>query len=315
MSNHDYYRLLGVTRKSTQDEIKKAYRKLAVKYHPDRNPGDKKSEEKFKEISEAYAVLSDPEKRSKYDMFGHAEFRQQYSREDIFRNFDTGDLFKEFGLNGEDAFSQIFGARGRTSARGRGDHNFGQMFGGFGRERSTPRRKGQDISYDLHVSLSEAVFGAERLIAFNTDTGVSKITVKVPPGIDSGKKLRLAGQGQPNPQGGQAGDLLVSIIVASHPVFTREGDDLSMSVNIKPTEAILGTEVRIETLDGKTLNLKVAPGTQATSRLRVRGYGVPRSADQSRGDLYVRILVDTPTPGLLTDRQRELLRALADAGL
>lgn len=315
MSNHDYYRLLGVSRQASQTEIKKAYRKLAVKYHPDRNPGDSKAEEKFKEISEAYAVLSDPDKRQKYDTFGHAEFRQQYTQEDIFRNFDMGDLFREFGFGRDHVFTNLFGGRGRTTGRGRGQHGADSFFSGFGQERSTPRRKGPDASYDLHISLAEAVFGTERLIAFNTETGVNKITAKVPPGIDTGKKLRLAGKGHANPYGGPSGDLLVNIIVAQHPVFTREGDDLTLTITVKPTEAILGTEVRLETLDGKTLNLKVAPGTSANSRLRVRGHGVPRLSGQGRGDLYVRILVDTPNPDTLSERQRELLQALAETGL
>lgn len=299
--NEDYYKILGVRRQATSKEIKKTYRSLAIKYHPDKNKDDKNAEEKFKKISEAYAVLSDPEKREQYDTFGHAGFQQQYSREDIFKGFDPGDWFKEFGF-------------GRQSFGGTGG-GMEDIFGGFGRQsqRRPVHRRGDNISYDLHVSLAESIFGAERLVAFNKDDGVAKITVKIPPGIQSGKKLRLAGKGHPSPAGGPPGDLLVAIHVTPHPEFKRQGYNLVRDVNILPSEAILGTTVKVETLDGSVLNLKVPPGTKSHTRLRVKGHGVPRSKGGGRGDLFARLIINFPET--LTERQKELLQALAEEGL
>lgn len=299
--NEDYYKILGVRRQATSKEIKKTYRSLAIKYHPDKNKDDKNAEEKFKKISEAYAVLSDPEKREQYDTFGHAGFQQQYSREDIFKNFNPGDWFKEFGF-------------GRQSFGGAGG-GMEDIFGGFGRQsqRRPVHRRGDNISYDLHVSLAESIFGAERLVAFNKDDGVAKITVKIPPGIQSGKKLRLAGKGHPSPDGGPTGDLLVAIHVTPHPEFKRQGYNLVRDVNILPSEAILGTTVKVETLDGSVLNLKVPPGTKSHTRLRVKGHGVPRSKGGGRGDLFARLIINFPET--LTERQKELVQALAKEGL
>lgn len=299
--NEDYFKILGVSRRATPKEIKKTYRSLAIKYHPDKNKDDKNAEEKFKKISEAYAVLSDPEKRKQYDTFGHAGFQQQYSKEDIFRGFNPGDFFKEFEF-------------GRQSFGGTGS-GMEDIFGGFGRQRQRRpvHRRGDNISYDLHVSLAESIFGAERLVAFNKDDGVAKITVKIPPGIQPGKKLRLAGKGHPSPNGGPNGDLLVAIHVTPHPEIKREGYNLVRDVNILPSEAILGTTVKVETLDGSVLNLKVPPGTKSHTRLRVKGYGVPRSKGGGRGDLFARLIINFPET--LTERQKELLQALAEEGL
>ena len=319
MAPKDYYDILGIDRQVSQDELKKAYRRLAAQYHPDRNPGDKEAEEKFKQISEAYAVLSDSGKRRNYDRFGHAGFQRQHSQEDIFSNFDPSDLFREFGM-GEDVFSQFFAGKGRArrrpqarSARARGSGP--GFFGDFGDDYSPPPpRRGSDLSYDLHISLAEAVFGAERLIAFNTADGVTKITAKVPPGVTTGKKLRLTGKGYPSPQpGGPPGDLMVNIFVQRHPQFTREGDDLVMDVEIKPTQTLLGTNIQIETLEGKSLNLKIPAGTVSGGRLRVKGHGASRLKGGGRGDLFVRVLVTAPDK--LTPRQEELVRALAEEGL
>jgi len=304
MTDHeDYYKLLGVGRSATADEIKKAYRKLAIKYHPDKNKGDTTAEEKFKQINEAYAVLSDAEKRQAYDMHGHTGFRQQYSQEDIFRGFDFNNVFGNFG----------FGGGGRSTRFGRSYGNMDDMFGGFNRQARAARPRGADISFDLHVSLEQAVFGAERLVAFNTAEGVSKITVKVPPGIEPGKKLRLTGKGHPAPAGGVAGNLLVNVIVDPHPDFKRDGRNLERTVSIRPSEALLGTTAQVETLDGKQLSLKIAPGTASHARLRVRGHGVPDSKGGNRGDLYVRVLVAFPEE--LTERQKELIEELAKEGL
>ena len=314
MSTADYYKTLGVKRGASADEIKKAYRKLAVKYHPDHNPGDKQAEDKFKEISEAYAVLSDQEKRRQYDQFGHSEFRQHYSSEDIFRNSDFSDIFREFGIGGEDVFGSFFGGR-RRSGRAYGGGGRGQsgFFGDFGTDMRAPRKKGNNLSYDLHVPLREAVFGAERLLAFNTDTGVAKISVKVPPGIVTGKKLRITGKGSPSPNGGSPGDLLVNIVVDPDPAFRRDGDDLIVDLPLKLTEAFLGRKAEVTTLEGKTLNLTVPPGTQNQGKLRIKGHGAPKTSGSGRGDLIVQIMIKSQGP--LTDKQKELLEALAEEGL
>jgi curved DNA-binding protein len=315
--NENYYKILGVSRRAAPKEIKKTYRSLAIKYHPDKNKDNKKAEEKFKKISEAYAVLSDPEKRKQYDTFGHAGFQQQYSKEDIFRGFNPGDWFKEFGFGNENIFSKTFSGRQRSGQQSFGGTGGGMedIFGGFGRQsqRRPVHRRGDNISYDLHVSLAESIFGAERLVAFNKDDGVAKITVKIPPGIQPGKKLRLAGKGHPSPHDGPPGDLLVAIHVTPHPEIKREGYNLVRDVNILPSEAILGTTVKVETLDGSVLNLKVPPGTKSHTRLRVKGYGVPRSKGGGRGDLFARLIINFPET--LTERQKELLQALAEEGL
>jgi len=315
-SNEDYYKILGVSRQATPEEIKKAYRRLAIQYHPDKNKDNKAAEEKFKRINEAYAVLSDPEKRKNYDMFGHAGFQQQYSQEDIFRNFDIGDMFKEFGFGNEDIFSRIFsGGRGSRRRYGGSYNNMEDLFGGFGQNAYNRQAsaKGQDIAYELHIPLAESVFGGERLVAFNTPDGVSKISVKIPAGVETGKKLRLAGKGQASPVGGPPGDLYVTIIVDPHPDFRREGDNLVHDVKILPSEAMLGTTIQVNTLDGKTLNLKVPPGTQSHTRLRVKNHGVTHLKTKGRGDLFVRLIVTYPNK--LSKRQKELVEALAEEGL
>jgi len=318
MAARDYYKVLGVGRQAGQEEIKKAYRRLAVKHHPDRNPNDKTAEEKFKGINEAYAVLSDPEKRKQYDLYGHSDFSRQYTREDIFRNFDVGDMFKDFGFGTEDLFAHLFGGRRRSYSRPYGrtggrDRGFPEFFGNFGQDRPRTPTKGADLGFELHISLNEAVFGSERLIAFNTAEGVSKITVKVPPGVETGKKLRLSGQGQPGPGGGPPGDLLIQVVVEPHPTFHREGNDLVTEVEVKPSDLLLGTKVKIETLEGKVLNLNIPSGTPSHTRLRLKGQGAPRLKGRERGDLLVRVVMQTPKS--LTERQKELLEALAEEGL
>jgi curved DNA-binding protein len=169
------------------------------------------------------------------------------------------------------------------------------------------------VDYNLYLTLPEAVFGAEKVVAFNRPEGVNKVSVKVPPGIASGKKLRLAGKGEPGVSGGPSGDLLVNIVVGVHERFKREGDDLVLDLAVRTTEAMLGTEARVETLEGKTLSLRIPPGTQNQTRMRIPGFGVPRLKGVGRGDLMIRIVIETPT--VLTEKQKELLKALAEEGL
>ena len=196
MAGKDYYKILGVDRKAPEAGLKKAYRKLAMKYHPDRNKGDRAAEERFKEVNEAYAVLSDKEKRRQYDMFGAEGFQQRFSQEDIFRNFDFGQVFKDFGFGSEDLLGRIFGGpgSGRQRVFRRGSDSFG--FGGPSGRTGQQPQKGADLVLDLEVSLKEAVFGGTRTVSFLRSGREERISITIPPGISSGKKLRLAGKGQ-----------------------------------------------------------------------------------------------------------------------
>ena len=313
----DYYTLLGVSKTATADEIKKAYRRLALKYHPDRNKGDKEAEEHFKEINEAYAVLSDQEKRHQYDMFGAEGFRQRYSQEDIFQGFDVGDVLKDFGFGTSDIFSVLFGGgRGRGRVRyttyggppGAGGADFADYFARGGAAPSP----GSDTITDLTITLEEAAKGAEKLISIHKDGKVEKIAVKIPPGIDTGKKLRVAGKGESGPGGGPAGDLYVRVNVQKHPHFTREGSDIYIDQEIKFSEASLGTTIEVPTLNG-IKKVKVPPGTSGNTKLRLKGEGMPHLKGRGKGDAYVRIVIKVPKK--LTSKQKALVEDLAEEGL
>lgn len=316
----EYYEILGLSKSASQSEIKKAYRKLALKYHPDRNQGDKAAEDKFKEINEAYAVLSDEEKRRQYDTFGSAGFQQRYSQEDIFKGFDLNEILRGFGFGGVnfggasfrgngggntfDFFSQQ-GARAGGGGRG-GGCNAG--FGGF--QQPT---KGSDITYQLSVSLEDVLNGADKTITLRTNGRSENVSVKVPRGIDSGKRLRLSGKGNPSSNGGQTGDLYLKVMVEEHPKFIRDGDDLVMERKIPFSEACLGTRIEVQTLEGKRFNVNVPAGVQQEKRLRLKGQGLPSGPIGGRGDLYVKILVRIPTE--LSEHQERLIRELAESGL
>lgn len=305
----DYYKILGVSRDATIDEIKKAYRRLALKYHPDRNPGDKEAEEKFKEINEAYAVLSDPEKRKQYDMYGAEGFSQRFSREDIFRGFDIGDLLKDLGFTTSDIFSVIFGTgRGGPRVRFTTFGPYGEAFD-FG---PTPQ-KGQDLEAEVTVTLEEVARGGERLLTFRRPDGTEeRISLKIPPGVHDGQKLRLAGKGAPGMEGGPPGDLYVRVKVASHPLFRRQDDDLYIEHEVSFSDACLGTTVEVPTLDGPK-RVKVPPGTPSGAKLRLRGLGLPHLKGGGRGDLFVTLKVRVPKH--LTPEQRQAVQALKGVGL
>ncbi|MGZ3534797.1 MAG: DnaJ domain-containing protein, partial [Thermodesulfobacteriota bacterium] len=231
MATRDYYDILGVSKNANGEEIKRAYRKLAMKYHPDRNPNKKEAEERFKEINEAYAVLSDKEKRKQYDTFGKEGFHQRFTQEDIFRGFEFDDIL-----------SNLFGGRGRREFRygGRGGFDFGDIFGRQGGFQETGRmpRKGEDVTYELAISLEEAASGAEKRISFRKNGKIEEVSVRIPRGIPSGKKLRLAGKGMEGMNGGPPGDLYLQVSVKEHPIFTREGDDLVVEEEINFSEAV-----------------------------------------------------------------------------
>ncbi len=312
----DYYKALGVDRKADQAAIKKAYRKLALKYHPDKTKGDKTAEEKFKQVSEAYAVLSDQEKRQQYDTYGAEGFQQRFSQEDIFRGADLGDILREFGVNlggGGRSFSFRSGAGGGSPF----DSFFQQAGGGGGfqsfQQGAAPRPKGQDITLELSITLNEVLKGAKKTISLGRGSNAEKVSVKVPTGIDSGKKLRVTGKGAPSPAGGPPGDLYLLIKVLPHAIFNRDGDNLIVEHQIPFTSAVLGCSIDVPTLGGKSLKVKVPAGTKANARLRLKGRGLPTGPKGPRGDLYVKIDLDVPKK--LTKAQKQLIRDLQESGL
>jgi molecular chaperone DnaJ len=347
LARRDYYEILGVSREADAETIKKAYRKLALKYHPDRNPGDPAAEERFKEAAEAYAVLSDPEKRRRYDLYGH----EGLGAEAAFRGFDQ-DIFAEFS----DILGDLFG------------------FGGlFGEGRRTRRRRGDDLRYDLEIDFEEAVRGLETRIQVPrlelcpscrgsgaADRGISTcpqcrgrgqvafrqgfftvartcgrcggvgrvvvrpcarcrgagrveqertLVVRIPPGVSDGTRLRLAGEGEAGPEGQPPGDLYVVLHVREHPVFRRQGQDILCEVGVSFPQAALGARIEVPTLDGRE-TLDVPPGTQSGTVFRLPGRGVPSLDGRSRGDQLVTVVVRTPTN--LTPAERQLLERLAE---
>lgn len=347
MAKRDYYDILAVSRNATEDEIKKSYRKLALKYHPDRNPDDPEAEEKFKEAAEAYEVLHDAEKRGLYDRYGHEGLQNAGFKG--FQGFD--DIFSNFG----GIFDELFG------------------FGGRQRRSRSAARAGADLRYDLRIPFEEAVFGTEKILEFEklesciqclgkrTAPGTSpttcstcggvgqverrqgffalrttcphcrgegvmitdpcpacrgagmvqtpkKLSVKIPPGVDDGARLRLTGEGEEGSHGGPAGDLYVLIHVAAHEFFERHGNDLHCQLPISFPQATLGAEVDVPSLYGSQ-TLTVPRGTQTGESLNLPGCGVPDVRGGRRGDQIVHVLVKTPTH--LSPRQEELMRELA----
>ncbi|HEV8661630.1 MAG TPA: molecular chaperone DnaJ [Candidatus Methylomirabilis sp.] len=345
MSKRDFYDILGIDRDATPEQVKKAYRKLAHQYHPDKNQGNKEAEERFKEVSEAYETLSQPDKRAAYDRFGHAGVGRAAEGFSDFADVGFGGLF-------DDLFEGFFGTTGRRRGAG---------------------QRGADLRYNLTISLEEAARGLEkqvripRMEACGTCGGsgakpgsrprtcgvcrgtgqvrfsrgflsVSQpcqqcrgegtvledpcrschgqgrvkvergLSVKIPPGVETGTRLRVSGEGEAGVRGGGRGDLYVVIQVAEHPIFVRDGDDLLCEVPVSFTQAALGGELRIPTLTGST-KLRVPPGTQSGAEFRLRGQGMPSLRGYGVGDLRVRILVEVPTR--LTARQRELLEEFA----
>jgi curved DNA-binding protein len=309
----DYYKILGVPKSASAEEIKKAYRKLALKYHPDRNKGDKAAEEKFKQISAAYAVLSDPEKRKQYDTVGSTEFHQRFSQEDIFRGFDFSSIFKEFGGSFGDILGQAF-SQGKKGSSRQFYYNFGGPQSGRDfRFHHDVKQKGEDIVLELPVSLVEVLDGAEKVVSFQRGGHTERISVKIPAGIEDGKKLRIPGKGGPGLHGGTPGNLYLKIKALEHPQFKREGFNLVLDREIPFSSVVLGSQVDVPTLDGKNLSVRVPAGTRSNTRLRLKGFGLPLPDGAGRGDLYVRIMVKVP--GKLNNKQKHLVEELAAAGL
>ncbi|MCP3899904.1 MAG: J domain-containing protein [Desulfobacteraceae bacterium] len=306
----DYYKTLGVDKKASGPEIKKAYRKLALKYHPDKTKGDKKLEAKFKEISEAYAVLSDPKKRNHFDTYGSENFQQRYSQEDIFRNSNMGDILREFGFGGGGSaggFSNIFGG-----GFGGGGQGFSNM-GGGGHQRNTAPPKGQDLEHVIPLTLDEIMTGVSKNLNISQDGSVKTIAVKIPKGMIQGKKIRLAGKGQPSPYGGASGDLYIT----SNPIkpigYELDGNDIFTKKEIKLTESILGTKVDVITPLGKTISLNIPAGTRHKAKMRLAGLGIPHMKSSKTGDLFVIIYINMPKK--LNEEQKNLVEKLVQTGL
>lgn len=317
MAKQDYYSILSVARNATQDEIKKAYRKLAMKFHPDKNPGNKQAEEKFKQITEAYEVLSDEKKRAAYDQFGHAGVGGS-------GGFGGG---PNAGPSGFGGFGGFGGAGGGARGGSTGDpfqDIFGEVFGdifkggqsghresGFGSKGSRPTR-GADLRYTLNLSFEEAAQGCEKPIQFirirNNSEESTKLMVTVPAGVKSGQRLKLRGEGDGGGNGGTPGDLYVIINIQEHSLFTRENHDCYLDLPISFTDAILGAQVEIPTLTGKAA-LRVPAGAHSGQILRLKGKGFPKVGGFGAGDMLVKILIDVPEH--LTNDQRELVEKLA----
>jgi curved DNA-binding protein len=304
MEEKDYYKILGVNKTASVDDIKKAYRKLAMKYHPDHAKGDKNAEGKFKSISEAYAVLSDKEKRQQYDTYGSAGFHQKFSQEDIFRGFDFSDILKEFGFGG----TGFFGSSGR---RQRFSYSQESPFGGFAQQRGP--LKGNDLIYELPLTLQEVATGTQKIVDIRHAGQAEKLTVTIPKGMLPGKKLRLPGKGQISPSGGHTGDLFITAVLLNDPVYKVDGYDLLITRDIKLTEALMGTQITIPTLLGKELNMKIPPGTKHNTKMRVPAQGLPHMKGEAKGDLFIKIRVKMPKH--LNDLQLELVKKLAETGL
>ncbi|NJN65456.1 MAG: J domain-containing protein [Chloroflexaceae bacterium] len=308
MKYKDYYQILGVERGANEQEIKQAYRKLARQYHPDINPGDTEAEARFKDINEAYQVLSDKEKREKYDRFG--QDWQQYQQTGEAGGFDWGGSggFGGFGGAGSpggfsDFFEALFGSMGRGGTRSYSPGPSGA--GGFGL-----RMDGQDIEQPVDVTLEEAFLGTQRRVQLSGADGTPQvITVKIPPGVDTNRRIRIAGRGGPGMGGGRSGDLYLVVRVLPHAHFEREGNDLRVRVETDVYVLLLGGEVRIPTIDGKTLTLKIPPETQNGRVFRLNGQGMPlMERGDRRGDLHATVVARLPTN--LSLRERELFEEL-----
>ncbi len=308
----DYYKILGVSKDASQDEIKKAFRKLALKYHPDKNKGNKEAEERFKEINEAYAVLSDPEKRKQYDTFGGSEFHKRYTQEDIFKNFDFGSIFEDLGLGG---FGRVIFTSG--GSRGGVDDIFSQIFrsygGGFGGQEAgfyNPPQKGRDLVMELPLAPREFIEGGRKIISIDAGQGTERISVKIPANVAPGQKIRLAGKGSVGPAG--RGDLYLTLTLQPQSGMKVEGSDVEVERSVPYSVLCMGGKVEVDTPEGKRVRLNIPAGTPSGKRFRLRGKGLPRKGG-GRGDLYVR--VEAHVPSGLSSRQRELVAQLQKEGL
>jgi len=284
MSKRDCYEVLGVTKTTSEKEIKKAYKKLAMKYHPDRNPDNPVAQERFREVKAAYEILNDPEKREQYDDFGHSAFENGQAR-----------------------------GRGGFGQSGGGDFNdmFGDMFGQRQQQRQEPRRpqpqNGSDIILKIELTLEECVDGCNKEVRLPNTT--NPLAVVIPAGINQGQRVRVPGQGNPGTLGAARGDLFVEIDILEHEFFTRKGNDLYCDLVTSFPVASVGGTAKASTFTGH-INLKIPAGTQVGRKFRIKGRGVKAMNSDQVGDLIYTVVIPTPTE--LTDRQHQLLSELAD---
>jgi len=311
----DYYTTLGIAKTASDKEIKQAFRKLARKYHPDVNPGDKGAEAKFKELNEANEVLSDPAKRKKYDELG-ANWRAYENAPPPgagqpfgggagpggFHSMSQEEMSEMFG--GDSPFSDFF----TTFFGGMGQESQGQARGGRGRPRA---RKGQDVEHPFELDLEDALRGSVQRLQLRHDGHSRSVEVRIPPGVTDGSRVRVAGEGGRGAASGPSGDLFLRIQLKPHPVFEVKGRDVYTKTRVPVTTAVLGGEVDVVTPEGKTLRLKVPAGTSSGQRFRLRGHGLPSvgKADE-RGDLFANVEVDIPKT--LSDDERGLYESLRD---
>jgi curved DNA-binding protein len=303
MPSKDFYKTLGVSRTASDKDIKQAYRKLARQYHPDVNPGNKSAEEKFKDINNAYEVLSDPEKRKKYDQFGD---KWQYADQFAGAQGNPFGGTSGFRSTGGDNFSYQY-----VDMSDLGD--IGDLFKGFtggfgGRGRTSRPRQGRDIDTSTEITLEEAFSGTTRLIQ---DTSGHRIEVKVPAGVKNGQRIKVAGKGEPGLASGPSGDLYLIVSILEHPVFHLNGNDIHVDVPIPLTDAILGGEASVPTPKGKNLALKIPPETQNGKVFRLAGQGMPEVGKDTRGDLFAKVKIVLPEN--LTEREKELFKQLKEA--
>ena len=320
----DYYKILGVGKSASQEEITKAYKKLARKHHPDLNQGDKKSEERFKELNEAHEVLKDPEKRRMYDQLGpNWQNGQNFQRPPGFENmhFDFGGSGGNFGGSGfSDFFETLFGrgsggfGGGSGSPFGGANFGGGGGFGGFTQQ----SRKGRDVEAKLALTLEEAFHGGKKAITLSGAPGAAprSLEVAIPEGVKNGARIRLTGQGDPGMNGGPAGDMYLKVAIHPHPNFHLDDADIVYDLHLAPWDAALGAKVTVPTLSGK-VEIKIAPGTGSGKKLRLRGKGL--GSGKTKGDQFVRIAIDVHEPPTaeakqLWEKLRELGGRSADNG-
>ena len=312
----DYYKVLGLDRNATQADIRKAYRKLAKQYHPDINKDNPQAQERFQEINEANEVLSDPEKRKKYDEYGehwtHAEeyetqrrqYEQQYGQQGGYGDF-MGGGFGGFNFGGFGDFTRSEGNTGGFS------DFFEQLFGGANHRRTRRQNlRGKDYEAELHLTLRDAAETQKQILSI----GDKSIRVTIPAGVSDGQRLKLRGHGGEAPQGGTRGDLYITFRIEEDPTFTRQGDDLGTTLTIPFTTALLGGEAIIPTLTGEQLRIKILSGTQPGNKVRLKSKGMPRyKKEGEQGDLIVTYNIVLPTT--LTDEQRQLCIKLQQTGI
>jgi curved DNA-binding protein len=309
MKYRDYYEILGVNKNATADEIKKAYRKMAKKYHPDAHPGDKAAEEKFKEANEAYEVLGDSEKRKKYDQFGReGQFYNGADFDPSKYGFGNGVRY-EYRTGGggfSDFFNMFFGG-GDPFGSFDSDDIFGGNTGRGSRFSRSMRMKGQDMESLLEITIEDGFKGAQRLVSIRTASGDRTISLKVPSGIKPGEKIKLSGQGNPGVNGGPNGDLYLRVDFRKDPVYEMNGINLEARLPLYPWEAALGAEKPFNTLDGR-ISVRIPAGIQTDNKIRVAGKGY-RDKSGIRGDLFLRVAMVNPPR--LSKEQTELYEKLS----